>query len=210
MSNPDFEINAKTSAIVLAGGKSSRMGQDKSLLKIEGMSLLERVIHSVSSLATEVIVMLSQSQKIPAVSVDEQCKIRYGRDSLPERGPLQGIADAIPHMSKEMEYVFVLSCDLPHLTREWLHEMRQTLVNSESVQIVCSHNNQHLNPLIAVYSAAALKDATYFVRSGKSSCLALLDDKEVIRVSPPTLQSHVISNVNTPLDYQEALKKTNQ
>ncbi|MBU2510600.1 molybdenum cofactor guanylyltransferase [bacterium] len=208
MKSPDLELKTKTAAVILAGGKSSRMGQDKSLLEIGGRTLLERVISSVSPLAGEIVIMLSQTQKIPVIVSDNRPAIKYGRDHLPERGPLQGIADAIPYINKEMEYVFVLSCDLPHLTWEWLYQMQQDLVKSRFAQIVCSKDGNHLNPLIAIYRATILLDATSLVKSGKSSCLALLDDRKVIHVSPPQTQSHIISNINTPLDYREALEKS--
>ena len=101
-------------AILLAGGLSSRMGKDKSSLVINGCTLLERLLLLIKPLVVEVIVMRAPGQEIPKFSEDLESFVKFGCDSLIERGPLQGIADAIPHLSEKIDKVFILTCDLPY------------------------------------------------------------------------------------------------
>ena len=181
------------------------MGKDKSQLLLGGVTLLQRVVLSVLPLVSETIVILSKQQSIPPELEKSSEPIKFGIDSVPKQGPLQGIADAIPLLSDKAEFVFVLSCDLPHLTSEWLVSMREKLSMSSALEIVCSANGDHLNPLISVYRADTIKRAKELVESGNRSCLALLDDCSHSAIKPPQAQSYLIENINTPQEYKQAL-----
>lgn len=194
----------KDYAIILAGGKSSRMGQDKALLKIGHETLLQYVCRVVYPLVAQSIVMLSNVQKMPE---DLKGQIIFGRDSQNEQGPLQGISDAMNLLPSEGRFVYVLSCDLPYLTTQWLSGLKQTLLDSESTDIVCSSSKGYQNPLIAIYRYSVIKKSGTLINKGKRSCLALLDNQKVIRKEPKSLDSKVVDNVNTPDEYANALEK---
>ena len=98
-------------AIILAGGKSSRMGEDKASLEISGISMVERLLLKLSSIATEVVVMRAPGQTMPNVPKELQGRIKVGWDSVKDRGPLQGIVDALPLLNSAIDKVFLLTCD---------------------------------------------------------------------------------------------------
>jgi molybdopterin-guanine dinucleotide biosynthesis protein A len=195
------------SAIILAGGKSSRMGTDKALLPLNGETLLERLVRIVEPLVSDTIVMLSASQILPAELAIDLSKVKIGRDSQIEQGPLQGIADATALLANGTESVFILSCDLPFISSEWLEQMLHRLQESPVISAVCAKLDDKLNPLIAVYRTPVLKSASRFLKNGKRSCLVLLDHCKSVTIEPPLDQSYQISNINTPDDYQTALHR---
>jgi len=96
-------------AILLAGGLSSRMGRDKASLEIGGRTMLERLLLILRPLVAETVVMRAPGQILPRISRELQDWIKLGMDSVAERGPLQGIVDALPLLSSEIDKVFLLT-----------------------------------------------------------------------------------------------------
>ena len=82
-------MNEQYGAIILAGGRSSRMGEDKASLEISGKSMVERLLLKLSPIVAEVVVMRAPGQTIPNIPKELQGRIQVGRDSVKDRGPLQ-------------------------------------------------------------------------------------------------------------------------
>ena len=188
-------------AILLAGGLSSRMGQDKAALTIAGQTLLERLVRIVSPLVNRSVVMLSASQKLPDIAPELLDYFVIGRDSRPEEGPLQGISDALPLFGTEVERLFVLSCDLPYLNTQVLDDLR--LLLTPAVDGVCAEVGGRVNPLLAVYFRQFLVDAVQPSAAGRS-CMILVDDHPIARMQPPDDDLLVFDGINTPDGYAKA------
>lgn len=194
-------------AIILAGGQSSRMGQDKTLLRLDGETMLERVYQIVSPLVSEIVIMLSQSQDRENITGRLSGNFKVGLDSTPLQGPLQGISDAVHLLPDTGRFIYILSCDLPYLTTTWLDSLRLSLLSNDQADIVCTSSDGFKNPLIAVYRFPVVKKAKTLVNSGKRSCLALLDSHLVINQEPQGEESLVTVNINTPDDYHKVIGK---
>lgn len=80
-------------AIVLCGGRSSRMGRDKAAIEFEGVTLLQRTVTAVAEVATEVVLVRAQGQALPAVAA--ACPIVVVEDPVEGQGPLHGMATGI-------------------------------------------------------------------------------------------------------------------
>ena len=196
----------QVSAIILAGGQSSRMGSDKALLRLNNETMLERIVRVVEPMVGNIVIMLSQTLALPPSMTFNQQKIQIGRDKEKEQGPLQGIADGCSLMPEKAGFVFVLSCDLPFVSNEWLQKLLDKIKQNKSIDAVCSQQGGYLNPLLAVYQFAALNKAQSLLNQGKRSCLALLDDCRVSSLQPAGDEKHLVSNINTPEEYQQALR----
>lgn len=98
----------RVSAIVLAGGRSSRFGRDKLAEPIKGRSLLERAIDGVRPFATEVLVVTAPDSS-PAVPED----VRIVHDATPYRGPLLGLQAGLDRATEAT--VLVTAGDMPEL-----------------------------------------------------------------------------------------------
>jgi molybdopterin-guanine dinucleotide biosynthesis protein A len=97
----------KVSAVILAGGKSRRMGRDKALLEFDGKTLIERVIERVRTVSDDIIIVCND--------VDTYAKfgVRIVTDVIPGKGSLGGLYSGM--LAAREEYALALACDMPFL-----------------------------------------------------------------------------------------------
>ncbi|MBU1487388.1 molybdenum cofactor guanylyltransferase, partial [bacterium] len=95
-------------SIILAGGKSSRMGEDKALLRFEGRSLIEWVIAGLKEVGGEIIIVANEPERFKSLG------LRAVKDILPDKGPLVGLYSGL--LSSFSEYSFVCGTDMPFLS----------------------------------------------------------------------------------------------
>ena len=111
---------------IQAGGRSSRMGQDKAWLEVKGRRLIERVLAAAQPVVTDLAVIINaanpRAEDYRMLAADWNARLIY--DLQDHRGPLGGIQTALknclPHQS-----ALILACDLPFLTSELLSRLRQ-------------------------------------------------------------------------------------
>ncbi|MCP4751455.1 MAG: molybdenum cofactor guanylyltransferase [Proteobacteria bacterium] len=189
-------------AILLAGGKSVRMGQDKAGLKIGDRTLLERTLQVLRPVASKTVVMLNSRQKIPDISAEFRDRAVVGRDSRSQQGPLQGIIDALPLLPPEAEYIYVVTCDLPYLTSDWLKTMRHSL--DSTVDVVHAVDEAITNPLLALYRKRVLLRAPQILASKHRRPIKLWDGQRLVGIIPPENSPLVCKDINTPEDLKRA------
>jgi molybdopterin-guanine dinucleotide biosynthesis protein A len=100
----------RVGAIVLAGGRSSRFGRDKLAEPIEGRPMLERAIDAVSTVATDVVVVVAPNGA-PTIASG----VMVARDRQAYDGPLAGLATGLAALDPEVEHVIVVGGDMPNL-----------------------------------------------------------------------------------------------
>src|SRR5271154_66573 len=108
----DKDRAEKFGGFILAGGQSARMGRDKAMLEIDGVSMIRRAIDLVRSIGIEAVVVGSPGE------FRRQVDSRSIGDEWPGAGPLGGIATALRDSDKQWN--LVVACDMPYLTKEWL------------------------------------------------------------------------------------------
>ncbi len=197
-----MKMKKQYGAILLAGGLSSRMGQDKASLEIGGQTMLERLLLVLRPIVAETVVMRAPGQILPRVAKELQDWIRVGWDSVEKRGPLQGIVDALPLLSSEIDKVFLLTCDLPYLTGEWLQTMRDIM--TDEYDLVCTEEDNITNPLLALYRRPVLEPAAKLLAEGKRRPLLLWDGWRMARLSSPEETPWICQDVNTPDEFKKA------
>jgi len=111
-------------SIVLAGGRSSRMGQDKALLLIEGEPLLARLVRQLSEVSECVTIATGtgdRAERYRAVLQDplSEVTIHFAEDRYPGEGPLSGLHAGLC-VIKEEGYVLVTACDMPDISSSLL------------------------------------------------------------------------------------------
>ena len=195
-------MNEHYGAILLAGGRSSRMGQDKATLVISGMTMLERLLLSLHPIVAETVVIRAPGQTIPKIPQKLRDSIRLGWDSVEGQGPLQGIVDALPLLNSKIDKVFLLTCDLPNLTTEWLQTLRDIL--TEEYDIVCTEENDITNPLLALYRRPVLEPASKLLAEGKRRPISLWEGWRMARLTAPEETPWICRDVNTPEEFKEA------
>ncbi len=132
-------------SIVLAGGKSIRLGREKALEKIGGQSLIQQVIGRLYSLENEIIVVTSQTYNLPDLGVKQVT------DIYPDKGPLGGIYSGL--RAAPCFYCLVVGCDMPLLNVALL---RYIMELSHGFDVVIPRVDSNVEPLHAVYSKNCL------------------------------------------------------
>jgi molybdopterin-guanine dinucleotide biosynthesis protein A len=135
---------------VLAGGASSRFGQDKALIEVGGKPMLARMCELLRGVVNEVNVV-APPEKYLSIGVKSVA------DLWPGEGPLGGIVTALLNTEKsnpQCEWNLIVSCDMPFLTREWLAHLAESALKS-SPQVVLPHSAHGPEPLCACYRTDA-------------------------------------------------------
>jgi len=135
-------------SIILAGGKSSRLGQNKALQIIDGKSLIQWVIDRLAIFSTEIIIATARGEAIPCSSAVE---IKTVADIYPGKGPLVGIYSGL--IASSSSWAIVVGCDTPFLSVSLLEYMTQIYSTSD---VVVPRIQKKVEPLCAVYSKNCL------------------------------------------------------
>lgn len=191
---------ADLEGFILAGGASSRMGEDKSRLRLGGLTFVERVARALGPFATRVRLVSSRpdapAHGLPVV-----------RDLHESRGALGGLHAALT--SCHAPLALVVSCDLPFVTSE-LFERLLSLRTDDADALAPVQPDGRPQPLCALYSAAAgARVAEEMMRSGELRPRELLRRVRTRWVAFEELadlpnSARLFENVNTPEDYEKA------
>lgn len=187
------ENTEEFSAIVLAGGKSSRMGRDKADLPFLGTSLLEYQISLLKHLGLDDIMVSGKDCSLPGV--------RCIPDLCPERGPLAGIASCMREARHES--CLVMAVDTPLVREDTLRALLKAYAEG-SEKITLLECQGHWEPLLAVYCSDLYPLAEKILETGRGSM------RELIQSVPHRFLEYredpeLLMNCNTPEAYQRAL-----
>jgi len=136
----------KAAAIVLAGGKSKRLGRDKASEPLLGRPLLQHVLDRLAGLVEEYVVVSAVGQTLPHV---EAPALRVAEDLYPETGPLGGIYTGL--CATAAPYAVAVACDMPLLQPSLVAEL---LRRAPGHDLVVPVSEEFPQPLCAVYSQA--------------------------------------------------------
>lgn len=191
-----------TSSIILAGGKSLRLGRDKVLETVGNRSLLEQVVSCVSSLSSEIIIVTAG--KRTTLQLTYYPKLKIVTDIYPGKGPLVGIYTGLA--ASTSFHNLVVAADMPFLNQGLLHYMIQLSANSD---IVTLRVGDLVEPLHAVYSKSCLAPIEDMIKQDRLSVHKLLSQVRVRYVEAEEIEKfdpkHLsFFNVNTKADLEIA------
>lgn len=136
-------------AVILAGGKSSRMGFDKQCIKINEKPLIEQQIHILRSIFKEIIVVTHK----PQLYKNLDCILTA--DQLVDFGPMSGIHAGLK--ASQSEFSYVLACDMPNINQEYiLHMLRIIGEDHTRQQAVVTRFGSWLEPFNAFYAKSLI------------------------------------------------------
>jgi molybdopterin-guanine dinucleotide biosynthesis protein A len=196
------------SAIVLAGGVSSRFGQDKGILEIANKPLIKYVIDAVNPLVDETIVVTNSQDRIKEYAKVVATDVRFAIDSCESKGPLIGALTGFGFAHGK--YALLLPFDTPFVSREVVSLLFELCLNKTAA--IPRWPNEQIEPLHAVYQTkAALETAKIAVGEGKLNLRAMIEKMRGVRyVSTLVVQQldpdfRTFFNINTPLDLKKAM-----
>lgn len=196
------------SAIVLAGGFSSRFGQDKGVLDFNNKPLLKHVVDIVKAIVDEVIVVTNSQDRAEKYVKIVGSNVRFAIDIEEAKGPLVGALTGFEMASGK--YSLVLPFDTPFVSRDVV-ELLFELCHGRSA-VIPRWPNAQIEPLHAVYhTQTALEAARIALSEWKLNVRAMIDNMGGVRyVSTLVIQEldpdlKTFFNINTPLDLKKAI-----
>lgn len=194
-------------SFILAGGASSRMGRDKSLLEVGGETLLARALHLLERCRLPPTIV-GDPDKFAALALGAQVV----PDDAPGLGPLGGIATVLRHTRKPWN--LIVGCDLPFLTEDWIRYLiaRATRAHKDAesrFDIVIPENQGGLEPLCAMYHQRCVVTISHELDRGVRKVTAAIAALRLDRVLPEEWKAFdsgglLFKNMNSPADYQRA------
>lgn len=188
----------RASAVILAGGRSSRMGYDKAFLELDSRPIIKRQIEELSKAFDPVLVVCNQPELYAGLGV------QLVQDQYPGYGPLAGIHAGLKGAPGDA--VFVVPCDLPFVTAELGAQMLERLGSADGLVLT---SDGKLEPLCAVYRKSCLPVIEEYLVKKRLKVIdfypmvnILLLPAEELVLGRPVEQ--VLFNINTPDDFARA------
>jgi len=180
------------SGIILSGGKSLRMGEDKAFLQIGGVPIITRIYNLFKELFQEVIIVTNQREFFKTFDS------KIYQDLIPEKGALGGLYTGIFFSS--FQYSFCVACDMPFLNKFLVEHL---IKNIQDNDVVVPRTRDGMQPLHAIYSKNCIHPIERIIQEGKYKIVdmytmvrvKIVDEKEFLFLDP--LRESFI-NVNTP------------
>jgi molybdenum cofactor guanylyltransferase len=199
-----------SAGVVLAGGRSSRMGAPKAALEWHGSTLLRRTVGIISRVTGgPVVVVRASGQALPALPPDTEV-VDDPQEGL---GPIQGLAAGLAAIAGRAEVAFVSSTDLPFLHPAFVRRVLRATADGADVGLPLARG--YPQPLAAAYRVTLAPVAARLVAQQRlrpaflfEECTVVRLDEVALRGDPvlaaldPDLESVV--NVNEPAEYKQA------
>jgi len=191
--------------IILSGGKSSRMGENKSLLKIGNKTIIERIVELMKDIFSENIIITNTPDEYKFL------QLPLYEDIYKWKGPLAGIHSGLTYSKTEKN--FVISCDTPLMIKE----MIQYIVNFQTRKpIVFCRAAGYRQPLIGVYKKQIIIENEKLLSNNDETTdksfhhfLKKVNAEIIDPQDLPFYKDELFFNVNSPDDYTIILSKYN-
>jgi molybdopterin-guanine dinucleotide biosynthesis protein A len=189
LSGGHWALRERAAAIVLAGGESSRMQRDKTLMRIHGRSMIEHVRNRLSGHFAQILVSANDPEKYAFLGVP------VIEDRIPGNGPMMGIASALAASAFDLN--LVAASDIPDIDVSLAHRMIDLADGYDAV--VPRTPEGHLEPLFAVYRRSAGSRMRRLLAEGERRIRRLFESCRTRYVDLPS--ERAITNLNTIQEY---------
>jgi molybdopterin-guanine dinucleotide biosynthesis protein A len=193
-------METEVTGVLLAGGKSLRMGQDKRYLIVGEQTLLERGLGVLRSMFHEILVVIAQDS--PPLKIDA----RVVGDLVSDCGSLGGIYTGLTQATTP--YIFAVACDMPFLNQAVIAQFTD---RRDTADIVMARLAARLHPMHALYSKKCLSAMEQMIAAQQLKIQGLLShsslrvqyitEADLLSIDPSWRSFH---NVNTPADLEAA------
>lgn len=198
-------METKYSIAIQAGGKSSRMGQDKGLIDFGGMALVAYIYQQIKGLSNDIFIVSNSPEEYNAFGLPVY------KDVYRNIGALGGIHTVLSSM--KTDHALVLACDMPFVNRDVIEQLI-SYANNYDVVVPRIDPRGFVEPFKAVYGRTCLTEVEAAIQQGKRRVISFFDnvrvkyvDREELQPYDPDFQSFM--NVNTPEDLEKALAIAN-
>jgi molybdopterin-guanine dinucleotide biosynthesis protein A len=181
----------KITGIILSGGKSTRMGENKAFIQIEGVPIIKRIYDLFKQLFQEVIIVTNQKELF------SNFDSKIYSDLIPGKGALGGLYTGIVFSSSH--HSFCVACDMPFIRESVVQYL---IENIDDEDVIVPRTKDGLQPLHAIYSKNCAEPIRKIIEEGKSKIIDLyrqvnvkiVDEKDFLCLDPGRAS---FINVNT-------------
>jgi molybdopterin-guanine dinucleotide biosynthesis protein A len=184
---------------ILAGGKSSRMGEDKGLIQFQGKPMIEYTLNVMKQCCDQVIIVSNNPEY-------EQFGVTVIEDQIKDKGPLAGICTALSYSQNPTN--LILTCDSPFVNKGLI----EALISSKKAEVTLPIYEGQLYPLTAVYQKSTLE---YLQTQLDLNNLKVKDVIKMLNIhlvevknQSPFFTENLLENINSKKDLQHISRPT--
>lgn len=189
----------KIGCIILAGGKSSRMGEDKALLEYEGKYFIKRIADELSFFDEKIIARGNNSRL--AEITDSSWQVIP--DIYPDHGPMGGLHAALKECTSDA--MFVATCDMPLITGGLVRQLCEAFDQKDDALIVVTSDGKY-HPLCGIYRKEIYTSMEEYLKKDNNRMMAVLKNFHTKYFQLNEESSKQLANVNTREEYGQILK----
>lgn len=193
----------KVTAVVLAGGASSRMGVNKALLKLGDKTMIERVVNPLKDIFEEVIVVTNSPHEykmLKDVVFIKDHPITEKRNSL--IGLYSGLVEC------KTDYMFVTGCDMPFINKDLINYMANLTEEEKGKEkdVIIPFIGGHYQPLYAIYRKSAIPEFENLIKANRYKITDVLLNLQVMKIIEEVVKDYdfkmtCFENINTYKQY---------
>lgn len=180
-------------AIILAGGKSTRMGFDKQFLEKDNNRLINTIMSKLKEEFDEIIIVTNKPEEYKDI------KARIITDIIKGMGPLGGIHAGL--IESTSLYSFILACDMPNIDLQYIRYLKNIIIEKET-EICVTKINDYIEPFMGFYSKKVIEGIEKNLSENKRAISSIIKSHNTYYIED-NIDKDIFLNLNT----QEDLKK---
>ncbi|WP_157812126.1 molybdenum cofactor guanylyltransferase [Alteribacter populi] len=193
----------KLTGIILAGGKSSRMGTNKALLKVNSVSVISRIKRELSYYCDSLFVVTNDPGLYTFLDVP------ITEDHYKNKGPLAGIHAGLSESSTEWN--LVVACDVPLINSQALSVLTRIVESKQgrNADVILPIASGRYHPMLALYRKSVLPEVTKAIKANRLKLMDVIHLLNVVEVDerghgvPEKAWEECFFNMNNPAEYEE-------
>ena len=196
------------SCIILCGGQSRRMGQDKGSLIIKDKPMIKYILSTLNNEIDEAVIVLNDRNRIGEYQEfinpqDYNYKIKFIEDKIKNKGPISGIMTGLANISTD--YAIVFPCDNPFVTKNTIQTLFNEITENKQA-IVPYHDHENIlktsEPLHSIYNKNIVPVINDLIKKDSLHIKGLIEkiDTKFILIDNKKIYKKEFRNLNSPED----------
>lgn len=196
------------SCIILCGGKSSRMGQDKGSMIIQNNPMIKHVLSTLNHHISEVVIVLNDEFRINKYNEfinpdDYAYAITFVEDKIKNKGPMPGIMTGLSNINSD--YALILPCDSPYVSTKYIDTIFNEIEDTYQA-IVPYHDSANKlktsEPLHSIYSKNIIGEIDELIKNDVLHIKGLIEkiDTKFLLIDDEKIEKKEFRNLNRPED----------
>jgi len=209
MDNVRKDRDKLITGVILAGGKSKRMGCDKATLQVHNRLLIEYPLRVFNELFKQTLIVTNvRLLKTLKNELKSYRNIKFYKDIFPGHGALGGIYTAL--INSDTPFVFVTACDMPFINREFVEYMTQLAVKSQEYDIIIPMSSGGIETLHAIYKRSLVRLIREYLKKNNNKIKEFFNYVTISYVPEEIVKKfesdeRMFKHINTPQDLSEYL-----